>query len=643
MGKEVGSVDLEELVKARQELNAERGIQNDPNMYSDYNPNRKQEELDHAAETEKQSEVLEQEKPATDEEGESFGVSENVKPSENDDEIVINPLNVQEKEEENLTREKDFSVYDNFAAFDISGEDDTFDQQQNNLTDAQTSQNDESTVQTSQNDESEVQTSKNDESEVSKMLDEYEINSKTQAETPENDEDTKRREKELMALLGFDEPETSENDETASETQSESLAASASSGGSGSEPHDENLYEGFEKDLEEILSLSDGDALGFEDKTIKNSEKLGGNGEVTQGNSEKDENSKSYVDYVGNTLREEVAGKFEKQLSNVEGRNASLENFETTEPLKAEDKNMSFAENFEKSEEASKQKIREVLNKFQENEGAEFLKINDIDYIDAISSKQFEDLEKLGFVLGRAEDGKVEYSSVKDLFNIAVFSKNETNLFKFFGSIILSHCLKCNTDEIRFALCDCKNHGIFEVYENSSYLFGQLTKNSDEAIKLLKNLVNEIDERYEAIAKSGTKNIDEYNAAMEEVRFVGLPYIMLLVPNLEELSGMDSLGSATEPLTYILKYGRLVGVFAYIASSSQIVNENINFNLSTRVAFKADDAAESSAWIGEASAEQLPEEDEYILKSMYLEQAKHYKVPELDKRVAKLLMENIEG
>lgn len=40
----IGSVDLEELKKAREELNRERGIENDPNMYKDYNPNRVKEE-----------------------------------------------------------------------------------------------------------------------------------------------------------------------------------------------------------------------------------------------------------------------------------------------------------------------------------------------------------------------------------------------------------------------------------------------------------------------------------------------------------------------------------------------------------------------------------------------------------------------
>ena len=40
MDKKVGSVDLDELRKAREELNQEIGVETDPDMYSDYNPNR---------------------------------------------------------------------------------------------------------------------------------------------------------------------------------------------------------------------------------------------------------------------------------------------------------------------------------------------------------------------------------------------------------------------------------------------------------------------------------------------------------------------------------------------------------------------------------------------------------------------------
>ena len=49
MDKNVSGVDLEELQKAREALDKERGVETDPNLYSDYNPNRDKEEQENAS------------------------------------------------------------------------------------------------------------------------------------------------------------------------------------------------------------------------------------------------------------------------------------------------------------------------------------------------------------------------------------------------------------------------------------------------------------------------------------------------------------------------------------------------------------------------------------------------------------------
>ena len=49
MDKNVSGVDLEELQKAREALDKERGVETDPNLYSDYNPNREKEEQENVS------------------------------------------------------------------------------------------------------------------------------------------------------------------------------------------------------------------------------------------------------------------------------------------------------------------------------------------------------------------------------------------------------------------------------------------------------------------------------------------------------------------------------------------------------------------------------------------------------------------
>ena len=126
MEKNVGSVDLDELLKARQELNSERGIETDPNMYKDYNPNRKKEEAEQR-----------EGEPVMDEETAEMVADGEVPFEETVDDAEIIPeqeteepsqVSAPEQEPEAPT---DFSVYDNFAAFDVSGDEATVPEQTN--------------------------------------------------------------------------------------------------------------------------------------------------------------------------------------------------------------------------------------------------------------------------------------------------------------------------------------------------------------------------------------------------------------------------------------------------------------------------------------------------------------------------------
>ena len=117
MDKNVGSVDLEELKKAREELNRERGIETDPHMYDNYNPDREN----------NTSETL----------SEDFSDDDQIKSQadesspDNDDSTVDSDLIETEKLDDDLDTisqdddrdmtpsEKNFDLYDSFSDFEV--------------------------------------------------------------------------------------------------------------------------------------------------------------------------------------------------------------------------------------------------------------------------------------------------------------------------------------------------------------------------------------------------------------------------------------------------------------------------------------------------------------------------------------------
>jgi len=88
LDKNVGSVDLEELRRAREELNIERGIETDPNMYSNYNPNRTSESSD-VVSNEDSDEKIEE---LYDNLENSSSESNNSYEEEKDDEVIADAL-----------------------------------------------------------------------------------------------------------------------------------------------------------------------------------------------------------------------------------------------------------------------------------------------------------------------------------------------------------------------------------------------------------------------------------------------------------------------------------------------------------------------------------------------------------------------
>ena len=114
----VSGVDLSELMQARQELDQERGIETDPNMYQNYNPNRAREELDDL-----KNEV--QEESVSNEQETDYSAENLTENQAFESEPSTNQLQTTDSQNEESTltdlsyKQKDFSVYDSFSSFEI--------------------------------------------------------------------------------------------------------------------------------------------------------------------------------------------------------------------------------------------------------------------------------------------------------------------------------------------------------------------------------------------------------------------------------------------------------------------------------------------------------------------------------------------
>lgn len=184
----------------------------------------------------------------------------------------------------------------------------------------------------------------------------------------------------------------------------------------------------------------------------------------------------------------------------------------------------------------------------------------------------------------------------------------------------------------------------FDVFNNSSYMyFNRVAKNNREIVDSLVELSKEIETRYNNLVYAGVKSISAYNLSAEERGNPPMPYLVLFLNNYAKMTQFLDSDRINICLHNILKFGRIVGVYAIVASTAEIERNDINLNLPTRVCYKADSEEYSISAIGRKGAELLDDEKDFLYSTVFDEEIKHLKVANLSRKEIELIIENLEN
>jgi S-DNA-T family DNA segregation ATPase FtsK/SpoIIIE len=107
--------------------------------------------------------------------------------------------------------------------------------------------------------------------------------------------------------------------------------------------------------------------------------------------------------------------------------------------------------------------------------------------------------------------------------------------------MILSLLYKNSPDQLRLLMIDPKMLE-FSIYNDIPHLLTPVITKPKQAIVALNNMVSEMERRYELMAESRTKNIENYNVKVEKEGGEHFPYIVVIIDELADLmmtSGKD--------------------------------------------------------------------------------------------------------
>jgi S-DNA-T family DNA segregation ATPase FtsK/SpoIIIE len=203
------------------------------------------------------------------------------------------------------------------------------------------------------------------------------------------------------------------------------------------------------------------------------------------------------------------------------------------------------------------------------------------------------------------------------------------------NAMIMSILYKASPREVRFVMIDLKMLEL-SVYEDIPHLLVPVVTDPKQAVYVLNNIVELMEERYRLMKKHGVRNIDGYNKLIDEERAEDasgsvielkemvdeedddevvtpsalperLPKVVVIIDELADL--MMTMGrKVEEPITRLAQKARAAGVHLIVATqrpSVDVITGLIKANFPSRVSFQVTARVDSRTILDHIGAERL--------------------------------------
>jgi len=171
------------------------------------------------------------------------------------------------------------------------------------------------------------------------------------------------------------------------------------------------------------------------------------------------------------------------------------------------------------------------------------------------------------------------------------------------NSIIASLLFRCTPRDLRFVMIDPKRVE-FANYNAIPHLLTPVVTNPRAAAGTLKEMLREMEERFEHFASTGTRNIQAYNQ-LPDVE--PLPYIVIVIDELADLM-MVAPADFEDVICRLAQMTRATGIHLVVATqrpSVDVVTGLIKANIPSRIAFAVSSQVDSRTILDMPGAEKL--------------------------------------
>ncbi len=257
-----------------------------------------------------------------------------------------------------------------------------------------------------------------------------------------------------------------------------------------------------------------------------------------------------------------------------------------------------------------------------------------------INSREFAESEsKLTLALGKDITGRPVVAPMDSMPHLLIAGATGTGKSVGLNAMIISLIYKATPDEVKFIMIDPKRIEL-SVYDDIPHLISPVVTDMKKATNALFWAVREMERRYELLARTGTRNIDQYNRFVDEKRqelekngyndradaadadgegaqilkeeedpeeFEKLPFIVIIVDEFADLM-MVSSKDVESALTRLAQMARAAGMHLILATqrpSVDVLTGIIKANFPTRISFQVSSRTDSRTILDSNGSEKL--------------------------------------